>query len=294
MSQGKTMTKTRIALTLGSLAFLSCFTALAASTPTAPAEIAAAAPAGTQLIFFKAAATDAIAVYETAADTSGTKRRDLIVFRNQDGTFSPVAQNDKVIACSTCSQFHDDPFNGGSYVTVKPGHIHIEQMDSGETPSTTTFEFAYDSTAGTWRVTDATRVDVKDGRGTPVSRKLPLPASGLLSDLNGQWQHPVYWNALVVNRLKHSFSFILSKPSEKALDASIHASCTDASACQVLVKQNDGCMGLVRDADKAFFSATSPDPKAEDAVSDKALAACKAGGKGECEAVRTECSTGAM
>jgi Domain of unknown function (DUF4189) len=292
------MTNTSIAWILVSLATLACCGAQAADAPTAPTEIAAAAPAGTHLIFFKASgdatAADAVAVYETSANSAGTKQRDLIVFRKQGGKFAPVAQNDKIIACSTCSQFHNDPFDGGSYVTVKPGHIHVEQMDSGETPSTTSFEFAYDTASGKWRVTDATRVDVKDGRGTAKSRKLPLPASGLLSDMDGQWQQPVYWNALVVNEQKHSFSFILSKPSEKALDAAVHASCADASACRVLVKQNDGCMSLARDADKAFFSASSTDPKAEDAVSDKALATCKAGGKGECEAVRTECSTGAM
>ncbi|HEX7814574.1 DUF4189 domain-containing protein [Dyella sp.] len=276
------------------------FSGVAVAQVSAPAEVTAAAPKGTHLVFFRASGeqvgADAVAVFETAADASGAKQRDLVVFRKQASGFTVVAHNDKVIACSTCSQFHDDPFSAGQHIEVSPGHIHIEQMDSGETPSTTTFDFSDDTSARQWRVTDASRVQVKNGRGKGVTRKLPLPASGLLADMDGQWSTPTFWNALVVNDQKHTFSFLLSKPSEQAIDAAIHASssCADGAACRVLVKQHDGCMGLARDADKTFFSATSPDPKAEDAVAKQALAACKAGGKGDCETVRTECSTGAM
>jgi hypothetical protein len=47
--------------------------------------------------------------------------------------FIPDFANDKLIACSKCSQFHDDQFYPDD-VKVSAGHIHIDQFDAGRSP----------------------------------------------------------------------------------------------------------------------------------------------------------------
>lgn len=273
---------------------LATFTANAMATAvSAPTEVSTAAPAGTHLAFYKASDVDAVAVYETAPDASGSIKRDLIVFRKKDGTFQPVVRNDKVIACSTCTPQRDDAFLGGKHIEVSPGYIHIEQIYGDAHPSSASFDFVYDTASGQWRVKNASRTDnMADGK--EVTRKLVLPASGLLKDFDGQWTSTSYWNAVVVNDTKHSFQFLLSSPSEEALAASIKKSCTEKGNCRVMARIQDGCLALARDAGGQFFSAATPDTASEDKASQEAMAACKSKGKGECEAVRTSCSAGAI
>src|ERR1700754_555820 len=76
-----------------------------ASDVTAPSEVVGSAPSNMHLIYFNAGdngreSTDALAVYEAASDTSGTRKRELVVFRKIDGHFHEVARSDRIIACS--------------------------------------------------------------------------------------------------------------------------------------------------------------------------------------------------
>lgn len=264
-----------------------------ASDIVAPPEVSSAAPAGTHLAFYKASAVDAVAVYETASDASGSRKRDFIVFRKKDGVFQPVVRNDKIIACSTCTPERDDPFLGGRHIDVSPGHIHVEQIYGDAHPSSATYDFTYDTASGQWKVNSASRTD-GTAEGKDATKKLPLPASGLLKDFDGRWSTTSYWNALVVNDTKHSFQFLLSSPSEEALAATIKKSCDEKGNCRVIARVQDGCLALARDAGGQFFAAATPGTGSEDKASQEAMATCKSKGKGECEAVRTSCSAGAI
>lgn len=128
---------------------------------TAPAEVMAAAPQGTHLLAFKTsgdqADADAVAVFEAAPDKEGVAHRDLIIFGKKNGKFVPEVTNDKLIACSKCTQFHDDPFYP-RHLEVTPGRVHIVQFDSGEKTSETTLDLVRQ--AGDRHVTKATRKKV--------------------------------------------------------------------------------------------------------------------------------------
>lgn len=119
-------------------------TSLATTPPNVPNEVLAAAPTGMSLLAFKSSGpadgADAAAVYETAPDADGIRNRTLTLFERKGDHFVPEVSNAKVIACSKCSQFHDDPFYA-DHLEVKQNHIHIIQMDGGEKPSTTTLDF---------------------------------------------------------------------------------------------------------------------------------------------------------
>jgi hypothetical protein len=270
--------------------------AIAEAPPSAPAEVATLAPAGTKLIFFKASGTtegsDAVAVFE-ASTASGPAQRDLLVLRKKDGVFRLADRNDKLIACSTCGQFMDDPFLNDGDVSVTPGHIRISQMDSGENQSGVNYQFAYDPATSTWKVTGGERVVAADmGHDPAKTQKAALPASGLLKDVDAHWAPVSYWNGVVVNDKDHSFFSSVSVKSEQALDAELKKECTDASSCHVVIKQQNGCYALVKDENQAFFTATVAKKRSADEASAKALAECKAHGKGKCEIQRNDCSTG--
>lgn len=275
-------------------AALVAFPAVCGGPTQAPPEIAAAAPAGTHLLAFKSsgmqAGADAIAVYETAPDEQGVRHRDLIIFHNKGGKFVPEGRNDKIIGCSKCSQFHDDPF-AADLLTVFPGYIVIEQMDSGEQPSSTTFAFAREG--GSWRAMEASRLTFAGGRGQATAEKLPIPPSRALEDIDGRWDAPMFFNAIVVNDKARTFSFLHGDRTAAELDRHIAASCKDGADCRVLLRQQDGCMSLARDDKFRSFAAGVPDRKDKQAAKAQAIAACQAGG-GKCEEVRTDCSAGAL
>lgn len=254
-----------------------------------PTEILRAAPVGTRLVLYKASGNapdaDAVAVYEAAADLYGSRKRELIVFRKQEGTFKEVVRSDRIIACSTCSPERGDAFMDGEQVTLTPGHLDIVQAYGAERPTDVTFAFAYRD--GQWRVTAATRHD-GDGRTTELAR----PSSGLLKDFDGGWRQVSLWNALLVNDAKHSFRFILDKPSERALESGIAEALEADHGWRVAARVKDGCLALARDVSGTFFPVAKPNTSAKNAASQDAMAACGAQGKGQCESVRTSCSTG--
>jgi len=263
--------------------------------PQAPAEIAAAAPAGMTLLSFQASGTQAgataAAVYETAADAEGVRHRQLTLFGNTNGKFVPEATSDKLIACSMCTQYHDDPFYP-SHVEVSLGRVHIDQFDSGEMPSTTTFDFAQKQ--GKWYVTKATRDTYEGGYGDPHKETLPIPASGLVQDMDGRWSVPTYFNALVVNDTTGRYSFSLGLHTMKARQDDIATSFTCKTAgCRVLLQtQQDGCISLVRDSSGKSFGASNTDPESKTGAIDKAMAACKASGDSTCKEVEARCNKG--
>jgi hypothetical protein len=281
---------------LAGLACLAIPALAGAESVVAPAGVASLAPAGTKLIFFKASGdangADAVAVFESAAPSNGAQRN-LLVLRKQDGGFRVVDRNDKLIACATCGQFKDDPFLNDGSVTVTPGHIRISQMDSGETQSGVVYDFAFDAATSKWKVLSGERTVAADmGHGPAKTQKATLPVSGLLKDVDGQWQSVSYWNGVVVNNQTHRMSTIFSVSSEKELDSELKKSCDDASACHVIVKQHDGCFAVAKDGAQAFFPATVAKKRAKAEAASAAMADCKAKGTGECEVQRSGCSTG--
>lgn len=288
------MVKSR-SYSFGILAALILFPSLCNASADVAPEVIAAAPQGTRLISFRSSGpqsdADAIAVYETAPDQEGVRHRDLVVFRRKSGKFIPEIRSGKIIACSKCSQFHDDPFDDGN-VGVTPGRIHIEQMDGGEKPSTTILDFVRKADA--WRVTEATRITVEEGRGEQVTEKLPLPASGLMQDMDARWSVPTFFNAVVVNDKTHKFAFLHGSRTPAELEKSIAMSCRDGSDCRVLVRQQDGCMSLVRDEKLRAFAVGIQGSKDKQNAVALALAKCRVEGNGKCEEVRTDCSTGVL
>jgi hypothetical protein len=280
---------------LGAFAFLMAFPAMsktAEPTPSAPAEIVASAPQGTHLLAFKASGdqvdADAVAVFETPPDKDGVTYRDLIIFGKKDGKFAPEVSSDKIIACSKCSQFHDDPFAFAN-LKVTPGHVHLDQMDGGEQPSTTTLDFVRKNAI--WVVTTATRVSVEEGRYDSKTEKLPIPSSGLVKDMDGAWSVPTYFNALAVESKTNRFMFIHGGGSREELQSRVQSECKGGD-CKVLVEQQDGCISLVRDGTGRSFGAGTLDAKQKDQAIAAATAACSAAGGNQCKAVRTDCSTG--
>jgi hypothetical protein len=270
--------------------------AWAGTPPQAPAEIAAAVPAGMTLLSFKASGTQAgataAAVYETAPDGDGVRHRQLTLFGNANGKFIPEVTSNKLIACSRCSQYHDDQFYP-NHVEVSAGHVHIDQFDSGEMPSTTTFDFVQKQ--GKWYVTKATRDMYEAGGGDPHREKLPVPVSSLVQDMDGRWSVPTYFNALVVNDTTGRYSFPHGIHTMKELQDDIATSftCKSAAGCRVLLQtQQDGCMSLVRDGTGRSFGATNTDPESKVGALDKAIAACKSGGSSTCKEVETRCNKG--
>jgi hypothetical protein len=266
----------------------------AGTPPQAPAEIAAAAPAGMTLLSFKASGTQtgatAAAVYETAPDKDGVRHRQLTLFGNTNGKFAPEVTSDKLIACSTCSQYHDDQFYP-DHVEVSTGHVHIDQFDSGEMPSTTTFDFVQKQ--GKWYVTKATRDTYEAGEGDPRREKLAIPASGLVQDMDGRWSVPTYYSALAVNDATGKFAFEHGATTLQQLQKSIAEDC-QGPGCRVLVQQQDGCMSLVRDSSGKSFGAGVANHEAKTDAVAKAMSACKAGGGNACKEVRTDCSKGIL
>lgn len=260
--------------------------------PTAPAEVASTAPAGTTLLWFGSSGNqsdaDAMAVFETGPDKDNVRHRTLVMFGKKDGKFVPDFSNDKVIACSQCSQFHDDPFDG-DYVKVTPGHAHIEQIDSGEKSSTTVLDLVRRS--GKWQVTNAIRTTVVAGRGPEKSEKMSLPASGLAADMDGRWTIPVFLNTLLVNHKSGKFMFTHGNPTPDSVWKDLQSDCNKQD-CTVLVQQQDGCISLVRDSAARSFGGAGADSRDEKQAVTRAMAACTAGGGQECKEVRTDCSKG--
>jgi hypothetical protein len=292
------MTRT-FRLAVVALAMTSCPAIAAASSkapPTAPAEVVSRAPAGTTLLWFGSSGNqpdaDAMAVFETGPDKDDVRHRTLTVFGKKDGKFEPDFSSDKIIACSKCTQFHDDPFDGDAYVKVKPGHLHIEQADSGQKPSSTVLEFV--RKAGVWHVASATRETVVAGDEKDTTEKLPLPASGLARDMDAKWSVPVFLNTILINHKKgDKFSFLHGDATVDAMWKSEEGDC-NRQDCTILVQQQDGCISLVRDASARAFGAGTPDPKDEKAAVTRAMAACKAAGGQACKEVRTDCSKGIL
>ncbi|PTR30930.1 uncharacterized protein DUF4189 [Luteibacter sp. OK325] len=280
---------------LSALAALMAFPAMSKAAeppPNAPAEIVAAAPQGTHLLVFKASGdqvdANAVAVFETSPDKDGVTYRDLIIVGRKDGKFVPEVSSDKIIACSKCSQFHDDPFAFAN-LKVTPSHVHLDQMDGGEQPSTTTMDFVRKD--ATWVVTTATRVSVEEGRYNSRTEKLPKPASGLVKDMDGAWIVPTYFNALAVENKTNRFMFLHGYGTHEELQGSIKSECK-GSDCKILVEQQDGCMSLVRDSTARSFAAGTPNAGTKDDAVAFAIAACSRAGGGQCRVVRTDCSTG--
>jgi hypothetical protein len=284
----------------GMLAALIAFPA--ACDTASPPEIVAAAPDGTRLIFFKSSGDQAdgtaAAVYETPPDSNDVRHRTLIIFGRKGGGFTPEVTNDKVIACSKCSQFHDDPFNpkyAENYVDVAPDHIYMEQADGGERPSTTTLDFSRKKDR--WYVAKAVREVIEAGRYESSTERLPLPASRLVQDMDARWSVPVYLNAIVVNDVTGRFAFIRGARSKESLENSIATDCK-GSDCRVLVRQGDGCMSLVRDGSGRSFGVSVPNPNARTAeravAASKALAECESSGGTACKEIRTDCAKGAL
>lgn len=271
-----------------------CAPTWAAAFPQGPAEVAIAAPSGMTLLAFKASsetedATGA-AVYETPPDANRVRLRTLTLFRRQSGRFVPEATSDKAIACSKCSQFHDDPFDSDG-LDVSAHHVRIVQTDSGEKPSTTTLDVVWKN--GAWHVTKATRVTVAMGRYAEKIEPLPLPESGLLKDTDAQWSVPQYLNTLVIDPASHKFMFLHGDLTQEEVRKQMADECRDGT-CHIAVQQHDGCIGLARDAQQRLFSGTTTNPKASAEAASKAAQACRAAGGRACEAVRTDCSVGVL
>jgi hypothetical protein len=260
--------------------------------PAAPAEVIAAAPQGTHLLAFKTsgdqADADAVAVFEAAPDKDGVTYRDLVIFGKENGKFNPEVTSAKLIACSKCDQFHDHLFFPEN-VKVSKGHIHIDQPDGGERESNTVLEFA--RTGGAWRVIKANRRTVKGGWGDVTMETLPLPASGLVKDMDAKWTIPIYLNFVLVNHQNGKFMFLHGHPNLDEMWASQNGDC-DKQSCTILVQQQDGCMSLVRDDALRSFGGGSADPKDKQQAVANAMDACNAAGGHACKVVRTDCSKG--
>jgi uncharacterized protein DUF4189 len=283
------------AFTFGILAALLAFPALSKSpapAPTAPAEVIAAAPKDTRLLAFKTSGdqpdADAVAVFETAPDKDGVNHRTLIVFGKKDGRFVPEVVNDKLIGCTKCTQFHDDPFLVEG-LDVKPGHVHIDQEDGGEKPTTTIIDLARQS--GEWHVKTATRHIVEMGRYDERTVALPLPNSGLAKDMDGQWVVPVYLNTLIVNQKTGKWWFLHSDESQDAVWKHMDGRCGNQD-CMILVQQQDGCISLVRDESSHSFSGSSSDNKDKKQAVAQAMSACSAAGGKACKEIETQCRRG--
>lgn len=283
---------------LGAFAALMAFPAISktAEPPlSAPAEVLAAAPQGTHLLAFKTSGdqvnADAVAVFETPPDKDGVAHRDLIIFGKKDGKFVPEVTSDKLIACSKCTQFHDDPFLVEG-LDVKPGRVHIDQEDGGEKPTTTIIDLVRQS--GEWHVKTATRHLVELGRYEERMVRLPLPKSGLAKDMDAQWNVPVYLNTVLINRHNGKFSFLHGDPTPDAVWEGLTGSCGNKADCTILVQQQDGCISLVQDESVRSFGGTSPDHKNKAAAVSAAMDACNAAGGKACKEIRTDCSIGAL
>jgi Domain of unknown function (DUF4189) len=288
------MVNLRICL-LGAFVALTSYPAMSKSAeppPATPLEVVAAAPQGTRLLAFTASGdqpnADALAVFEAPPDKDGVIHRDLIIFGKSGGKFVPEVSNNKLIACSKCSQFHDDPFAHAN-LKVTPGHIHLDQMDGGEQPSTTAMDFSLKESR--WVVTSATRLSVDEGRYDSRTEKLPIPSSGLVKDMDGAWSVPTYFNALAVETKSNRFMFLHGDGSRDELRGSVQSGCKDGD-CKVLVEQQDGCISLVRDGAGRSFGVGIPDAGKKDQTVASAMAACSGAGGEQCKAVRTDCSTG--
>lgn len=264
----------------------------AAPAPSAPPEVAATAPAGTTLLSFASsgnqANADAVAVFETAPDKDNVRYRTLVMFGKKGGKFVPDFSNDKLVACSKCSQFHDDQFYP-AHVKVFPGHVHIDQFDAGEKPSQTALDFVRKGDG--WHVTRATRETVVEGYGEATTKKLPLPTSGLAKDMDAKWSVPVYLNTVLFNRRNGKFMFMHKNGTQEAVWEAAKDDC-NKDDCDVLVQQQDGCISLVRDASGRPFAAGTPDPNDEKAALSKAMDACSAAGGKTCKEANTDCNTG--
>jgi|GEM_PF-2487911 len=265
----------------------------AKTPPTAPAEVLAAAPHNTTLLAFSASGdqpnADAMAVFETGPDKENVRHRTLVMFGKKNGKFVPDFSSEKLIACSLCSQFHDDQFYPEN-VKVTPGHVHIDQFDGGGKPSQTMLDFV--RKADGWRVASATREIVVAGEGKATTVKLPLPPSGLAKDMDANWRVPVFLNTILINHKKgDKFSFLHGDATVDAMWKSEGGDCNKQD-CTILLQQGDGCISLVRDASGRPFGAGAPDPKDEKAAVAKAMNLCNAAGGQACKEVRTDCSEG--
>lgn len=265
--------------------------AMVSPPPSAPPEVMAAAPKDATLLFFKTsgnqANADAAAVFETAPDKDGVRWRTLSLFGKKDGKFVPDFSSDKLIACSKCSQFHDDPFYPDAF-KVNLGNIHIDQVDGGEKPSSTSLGFSRKS--GIWKVTEATQRMVDAGRYNDRTQKLPLPSSGLAKDMDAKWILPWYLNTILINNKDNTFSFLhgdLSNDAvwKRAKECNLHD-------CTILIQKRDGCLSLVRDSKGKSYAGSTDNPKAEDEAKSSAMNACATAGGVKCENVRTDCSKG--
>lgn len=271
-------------------------TASKASAQT-PAELKAFIPPGQKLLVYKGSGNDvALVIEKQKADADApdiTKgQRTLLLLHRIDGTLQTVLSNDKVIACSTCGDFMDDPF-ADHLLTLTPGHIHVEQYHGGRQPSSAIYDFTYDAASKQWRVSNAVNTRFADsGEGEKTIEKLPLASPALLSDFDPNWHKPEFWGGYAVNDKAHTFAAIVDASDEASLDKSIHDSCQSDGKCHVLVKQLYGCMALARDGAGQFYTATSQKKKAADDVAHDALKQCTAGSKGACEVLRHSCSTG--
>jgi hypothetical protein len=268
---------------------------LAGTPPLIPAEVSASAPPGTTLLAYQASGAKdgaiAAAVYETSPDAEGVRHRVLTVFGNKTGKFIPEASNDRIIACSKCTQFHDDAF-APKYIEVSADRVHIDQFDSGEMPSTTSIDF--ERRRGAWYVGKATRVTYEAGGGIPLRENLPLPTSGLLQDMDGQWSVPPSFIAIVANDTTGRYSFLHGYHTAQELQKSIDGSYTcKVAGCRVLLKQShDGCLSLARDSNGKSFGVATVDPQAKTEATHGAIDACKVAGGTECKEVETRCSSG--
>lgn len=272
-----------------------CVSALGETPPlgrSVPPEVNAAAPVGTTLVAFATSGdqpnADAAAVFEGAADKEDVRHRTLVVFGKREGKFVPDFSNDKIIGCSKCTQFHDDPFWPGHF-KVNAGRILLDQFDSGQKPSTTTIELA--RKGAVWYVTAAERQTVEGGDGASSLRKLPLPASGLAKDMDGEWGIPVVFNTLLINNKNGKFMLYHGGSSSEQVWQTLKSDCNKGD-CTVLVQQQDGCISLAKSADGRFFGAGTPNPRDKKAAISKAVDACSVSGGKQCEAIRTDCSRG--
>ncbi|QWT20162.1 DUF4189 domain-containing protein [Bacillus sp. NP157] len=287
---------TRISrLVIGALAIASmhAFTTSATTPLPVQPEVMAAAPAGTTILsFFPSSggqpADTAVAIFETDPDKDDVRYRTLVVFGAKDGKYVPEFSNDRIIGCSKCTQFHDDPYWSDN-VKVTPGHIVIEQGDSGEKSSTTSISLI--RRGGVWKIERAVRDTVEGGDGESHPEKLSLPASGLAKDLDAKWNIPVFYNAIIVNNVTGKFTFQHKARTPDAVWDGVKGRCNKQD-CSVLVQQQDGCISLVQDAAARSFGAGTPDHRNKAAASDKAMAACKAAGGQKCEVIRTDCTKG--
>ncbi|MGN6480441.1 DUF4189 domain-containing protein [Luteibacter sp.] len=274
------------------MAVVSAHAATQKPAPAVPQEVAAEAPAGSTLLAFASSGSQpnatAAAVFQGAATKNDARYRTLIVFAKRDGRFTPEFSSDKILGCSKCTQFHDDPFWPDG-INVKPSRITINQGDGGETPSVTSIRLVRRGDA--WTVESATREVVRGGRGDAKTEDIALPASRLAKDLDAGWVVPVFYNTIVVNNTTGRFIFRHRTPTPDGVWDEVRGRC-NKQECSILVQQKDGCISLVQDASAKSFGAGTPDEGNERAASAKAMAACQAAGGQQCKVVRTDCARG--